>query len=295
MKGMNEPMKRIFALILAMLMLLSAGAFAEEAGNNGDLMIIRETQDGASDDYDGDGKTEALSFAAKLDEYGDGSFTIGVGDQTLSIDGCMALSGKVYALKLAFGSYYPPVGFWGTLFMANEFGPSDDPLTYCFFYTDGKLYNVGAIPSAPDAMSVNMDGLITTQVRAARIGTWSRPADYKLASGHDWSSDNAIAYYQMTEIPRDVYPMGMIVDLKIDLPLLASRYDADASATLKAGRQVVLAATDDCRWLCVSSLDGETSGWVKLTGATDTFTDGVVVNGQATDVNDVFGNILYAD
>ena len=131
-------MKRIFALILAMLMLLSAGAFAEEAGNNGDLMIIRETQDGASDDYDGDGKTEALSFAAKLDEYGDGSFTIGVGDQTLSIDGCMALSGKVYALKLAFGSYYNPVGFWGTLFMANEFGPSDDPLTYCFFYTDGN-------------------------------------------------------------------------------------------------------------------------------------------------------------
>ena len=76
---------------------------------------------------------------------------------------------------------------------------------------------------------------------------------------------------------------------------LASRYDADASATLKAGQQVVLAATDDCRWLCVSSLDGETSGWVKLIGATDTFTDGVVVNGQATDVNDVFGNILYAD
>ena len=292
---MNETMKRIFALILAMLMLLSAGAFAEEVADTGDLMTIRETQDGASDDYDGDGKTEALSFAAKLDEYGDGSFTIGVGDQTLSVDGCVALSGKVYALKLAFGSYYNPVGLWGTLFMANEFGPSDDPLTYCFFYTDGKLYNVGEIPSSPDAMSVNMDGLITTQVRAAHIGTWSRPADYKLASGYDWSTDNATAFYQMTEIPRDVYPMGMIVDLKADLPLLASRYDADASATLTANQQVVLAATDDCRWLYVSSLDGETAGWVKLTGATDAFTDGVIVNGQATDVNDIFGNILYAD
>ncbi len=168
-------------------------------------------------------------------------------------------------------------------------------MTYCFFYTDGKLYNVGEIPASPDAMSVNMDGLITTQVRAVHVGTWSRPADYKLASGHDWSTDNATAFYQMTEIPRDVYPMGMIVDLKADLPLLASRYDADASATLTANQQVVLAATDDCRWLYVSSLDGETAGWVKLTGSTDAFTDGVIVNGQATDVNDVFGNILYAD
>ena len=288
-------MKRIFALILAVLMLLSAGAFAEEAANTGDLMTIRETQDGARDDYDGDGNAETLSFSTKLDEYDDGSFTIGVGDQTLTVDGCIALSGKVYALKLVYGSYYNPVGFWGTLFMANEYGPSDDPLTYCFFYTDGKLYNVGEIPSSPDAMSVNVDGLITTQVRAAHIGTWSRPADYKLASGHDWSTDNATAFYQMIEIPRDVYPMGMIVDLKIDLPLLASRFDADASATLTANQQVVLAATDDCRWLYVSSLDGETAGWVKLTGATDAFTDGVIVNGQATDVNDVFGNILYAD
>ena len=288
-------MKRIFALILAMLMLLSAGAFAEEAANTGDLMTIRETQDGARDDYDGDGNAETLSFSTKLDEYDDGSFTIGVGDQTLTVDGCIALSGKVYALKLVYGSYYNPVGFWGTLFMANEYGPSDDPLTYCFFYTDGKLYNVGEIPSSPDAMSVNMDGLITTQVRAAHIGTWSRPADYKLASGHDWSTDNATAFYQMIEIPRDDYPMGMIVDLKIDLPLLASRFDADASATLTANQQVVLAATDDCRWLYVSSLDGETAGWVKLTGATVAVTDGVVVNGQATDVNDVFGNILYAD
>lgn len=288
-------MKRIFALILAMLMLLSAGAFAEEAANTGDLMTIRETQDGARDDYDGDGNAETLSFSTKLDEYDDGSFTIGVGDQTLTVDGCMALSGKVYALKLAYGSYYNPVGFWGTLFMANEFGPSDDPASYCFFYTDGKLYNVGEILSSPESMSVNADGLITTQVRAARIGTWSRPADYKLASGHDWSTDNATAFYQMIEIPRDVYPMGMIVDLKIDLPLLASRFDADASATLTANQQVVLAATDDCRWLYVSSLDGETAGWVKLTGSTDAFTDGVIVNGQATDVNDVFGNILYAD
>lgn len=288
-------MKRIFALILAMLMLLSAGAFAEEAANTGDLMTIRETQDGARDDYDGDGNAETLSFSTKLDEYDDGSFTIGVGDQTLTVDGCMALSGKVYALKLAYGSYYNPVGFWGTLFMANEYGPSDDPLTYCFFYTDGKLYNVGEIPSSPDAMSVNMDGLITTQVRAARIGTWSRPADFKLASGVRWNDESSDVFYQMIEIPRDVYPMGMIVDLKIDLPLLASRFDTDASVTLTANQQVVLAATDDCRWLYVSSLDGETAGWVKLTGSTDAFTDGVIVNGQATDVNDVFGNILYAD
>lgn len=288
-------MKRIFALILAMLMLLSAGAFAEEAANTGDLMTIRETQDGARDDYDGDGNAETLSFSTKLDEYDDGSFTIGVGDQTLTVDGCMALSGKVYALKLAYGSYYNPVGFWGTLFMVNEYGPSDDPLTYCFFYTDGKLYNVGEIPSSPDAMSVNADGLITTQVRAARIGTWSRPADFKLASGVRWNDESSDVFYQMIEIPRDVYPMGMIVDLKIDLPLLASRFDTDASVTLTANQQVVLAATDDCRWLYVSSLDGETAGWVKLTGATDAFTDGVIVNGQATDVNDVFGNILYAD
>ncbi len=288
-------MKRIFALILAVLMLLSAGAFAEEAANTGDLMTIRETQDGASDDYDGDGNAETLSFSTKLDEYDDGSFTIGVGDQTLTVDGCVALSGKVYALKLAYGSYYNPVGFWGTLFMANEYGPSDDPASYCFFYTNGKLYNVGEIFSSPESMSVNMDGLITTQVRAARIGTWSRPADFKLASGVRWNDESSDVFYQMIEIPRDVYPMGMIVDLKIDLPLLASRFDTDASATLTANQQVVLAATDDCRWLCVSSLNGETRGWVKLADSSDDFVDGVIVNGQATDVNDVFGNILYAD
>ena len=40
----------------------------------------------------------------------------------------------------------------GTLFMAFEYGPSDDPVSYCYFYTDGALYDAGTIEALPTAM-----------------------------------------------------------------------------------------------------------------------------------------------
>ena len=294
---MNRLMKRIFALILAMMMLSSMGALAEEDVDTSDWMVIRETQDGTIDDYDGNGESETLSFTMQVDEYGDGGFTIGVGDQTISVESCVTLSGHVYALKMCYGSYYNPTGFRGTLLMVDEYGPSDDPITYCFFYTDGTLYNVGTIPSLAEAMSINEDGLITTQVRANHLGTWSRPADYELAQGFDTDSDDLVYYYQMTEVPRDIYPMGTIVKLTEDLPLLASRYDTESTLMLAADQQAVLTATDDCRWLYVTgtSDDGTIGGWVKLGTTEDGYTDAVIIDGVATDVNSVFKGILYSD
>ena len=87
--------------------------------------------------------------------------------------------------------------------------------------------------------------------------------------------------------------MGMIVTLKQELPLMASQTDRVFSTTLAANQQVILAATDDVRWLYVTSMDGATRGWVKMSRVE--WETKIAVGDVNVNIDDVFGNILYAD
>ena len=250
-------------------------------------------------DFDNDDTTETFHFVSSLDEYNDGDFMLAVGSAAVMKENCCYLEDKVYMMRVGWsGVGLTEEDYHATLFMVPEYGMSDDPYTYCYLYAGGKLIDVGGIPSVPNGFIVDpLTGTITTNQRAAMVGTWSREADYILASGVHWDEEtyDVELYYHLVEVPRPIYSFGMIVSLKEELPLLASQTDRVFSGILtpEANERVILAASDDVRWLYVTSLDGQTAGWVKM-GNVDWMTR-ITVGDEEMDVNDVFGDIIYAD
>ena len=290
-------MKKTLALLLTLLLALSACAALADQYPGERPWTLYMIDNGTVSDFDGNDEEETYTLATSLDEYGDGSFTITVDGQSFTQENCCMLADEVYIIPIGRvddegGESY----IYGTLFMVSEYGPSDDPLTYCYLYTAGQLFDVGVIPSLPDDMTLDGKvGMITTSVRADMIGTWHRPADYILAWGVKWSDDyeSAETYNHLVEVPRPVYPMGMIVTLRQELPLMASQTDRVFSANLAAGQQVILAATDDVRWLYVTSMDGLTRGWVRMSSVD--WEQKITVGDRDVPVNDVFDGIVYAD
>ena len=287
--------KLLSAILVAALALACVPAMAQTvlAIQPWHLMTV---SNGAFVDFDGDGAQEVFTFQKDVDEWGDGSFTLSVNGQFVRQDNCVYLADDVYAMFIGSKGYDGSVYYYASLFMASEYGPSDDPLTYCYIFEDGTLTSVGMIPAMPESMTVDANtGIITTKVRADMIGTWSRPADYMLATGFDWDGDEGYqSYYSVVEIPREIYPCGMIVTTKVLLPLLEDKLDAAYSGTIGAGQRVTIVATDDRRWAYVSAVDGSGEGWVRMSYRED-FGQSISVGGVDLHVDDVFDGILYAD
>ncbi len=284
-------MRRSFlAILISMALILCAVPALAQSDE------IVQTCDGTAYDFDGDGAEETLNFTlGETDEYDEiHGFTIGIDGQWFAVDDTMMLAGDIYMIRLGYGVYYDPEFCWGTLFMVPEYGASDDPYTYCYLYTGGKLMDVGAIHSLPDGMKIGANGCITCQVRADHIGTWSRYAEFQLAHGYKWDDDgNFEEYYRLCEVPQDIYAMGMIVNLKQNIDLKASRFDDETTLRLEAGQQVILAASDDVCWLYVTDMQGAVGGWMRFNG--DDYPEMAEVNGRWKNIDDVFANILYAD
>ncbi len=181
-----------------------------------------------------------------------------MGGDSYSIDETWNLAGTIYAVNLGGGTYYAPEWNWGTLFLVPEYGMSDDPYTYCYLYTSGRLFDVVAIPALPDDMTADADGRITCSIHASHIGTWNRFAEYKLATGYSWGGDG------------------------------------EATVYLEAGQQVILAASDDVGWLYVSSMDGTAGGWVEFSTSDEDYFEMINVNGAYANLDEVFGDVFYA-
>ena len=280
-------MKKLLALLLGVVLALSlsAPALADDTAPDREIYVVA---DGTQDDFDGDEAEESVAFTAETDEYGDGTFALTVAGQTVSEEYCVALDPTLRALKLGYGDY-----IYATLFMVSEYGPSDDPYTYCYLFTDGVLENVGNIPALAKEFAVDENGMISTTVRTDMLGTWFRPADFVLARGFDWESEDSRATYRLVEVPHDLYPMNFIVDLRDDLPVLASRFDSEPADTISGGQKLALTATDDVRWVHVTTLDGSHKGWIRVDAAN--YPCLVEIGGSWREADALFGNLLYAD
>ena len=281
-------MKKRIALMLLIALIALFAAHGEEAALQ-DVWQM-EKLDGTcwNRDFDGDGTSETASIVYDLNEYGDGAFTLIVNGQSIQTEGCASLYTDVYAMKAGTQWYY-----YGTLLFVSEYGMSDDLLTYCFFYTDGRLLDVGRIPDCAENFIVSADGIITVSERARHIGTWYYPSDYMLARGIFYTEDDFDEVYGMCRIPRDNYPMGMIVKSKVELRLLASKCDTAPLMRVPADTRVILASSDDVTWLCVSTMDGSVTGYLRMTGIE--YMDYLTVGDRFLPVDDVFDGIFYAD
>ena len=286
-------MRKFLITVTALLLALSVVPARADGFTAWTLETI---ESGYAADFDGDGDTETFILNPQLDEWGCGSIVLSVGDASITQEYVDNMAEDVFILPVGMTGYaWSGDYIYGTLFMISEYGPSDDPFTYFYLYTDGTLIEAGGIPSMPTNMDVGRDGIISTWVRADMIGTWSRPADYMLARGYSWSDDSFSTYYHLCEIPEGYGAFGMIVSLKRDINLFASPTDAAPSVTLSAAEypRVILAATDDVRWIHVTSFNGDRRGWVRM-GRED-YETVLYLNGGTVNINDVFGDILYAD
>ena len=277
-------MKKLLLLVVAAALMLVPAA----AEDGLEPWQVYEAGTSAEGDFDFDGKSEALSLVTALDEWDDGAFTLTVGTSSVTVENCVALNPSVFACAAGY-TYYT----YGTLFMVYEYGPSDDPITYCFLYTDGELSEIGTIPALVENLEFKGRGVITTRVRADMIGTWHREADFVLATGSAFDGEEWSLIYRIVEARRTSYTMGMPVTLKVALPVSASVYDMQVTATIPAGEKVVLASSDDVSRLYVTDYTGENAGWVRI-GRVDDM-DSIMVGQVYMLVDDVFDDVFYAD
>lgn len=278
-------MKKVLASVLVLCLLFTAAACAESDSKVNEIVCPGTS---CTADFDNDGEAEEAILTSDLNEYGDGSFTLTVNGQSCFTDGAVSLDTALYAMKIGFGDYW-----YGTMFMVQEYGPSDDPLTYCFVYADGRLSACGMIPALCTDFRVDEDGLIHTRVRARMIGTWARPATYMLADGMDYDSMSYERFFGVCEVPQGMYPMGMILDLKQDIDVYPTPSCDEPNGMLFAGGKIILAATDDASLLYVCDMYQQICGWLPMKH--EEYLDMVMVNGRYEYADDVFGNILYAD
>ncbi len=280
-------MKTLCSLILALALLCAPFALADTPTQS---WVLFKPSSVLTDDFDSDGTLETMRFEASLNEYDDGSFSFSVGSKSFTVEDCIGLIPEVNAMRVGYSDSY-----YGTLFMISEYGPSDDPLTYCYLYAYEDLQDLGRIPALAGSITPDGNGVFTTTIRASMVGTWERPADYALAFGIDSGEDWSI-HYRLVEVPRAMYPMNMMVTLKRDLTLSSSIYEDRADVDLKAGTPVIFAASDDVSRLYITELDGERSGWASIRlSSGEYWAELIRVNGKYVELDEVFDGIFYAD
>lgn len=270
-------MKYIICLVV-MLSVFCARADAEasliETGK------ITPVGDMASYDLDEDGTSDTIEYEIVRDSEGyDTGYILRVGNSQIMSDG-YSMSEEINLLKL--NEYTAP------FLMISDYGPSDDYETQFYLYENGTLQFIGTIPSLPELMYTE-NGIITASVRGNVLYTWFREADYTLARSFGEDGQIPAALF---EIPRPLYPMGIIVTLKVDLPLFVSPTNHDIDSVIDAGEQVVLCATDDKEWVYITSLETNTSGWLQINrhNSYECFVGKEVLGSY-----DVFDGLLFAD
>ncbi len=284
-------MKRLTSMILsaALLLMMSIVPASAEAVDIWDVEVgkIMRLENGTMIDLDLDGKEECVYYEILKEDGWDTGYRLTVGDVRFEQEG-FYMDGELYLLKLT--QYAPP------MLLVCDYGPSDDYMTYFHVYENGKISYVGLIGALVDEMRIQ-NGIITAPVRGNILYTWYHDADYSLAhsSGIDYYSEDGFApiEYAIYEIPRYLYPMGLIVTTKVDLPLTEAMGNQTQRAVVPAGSKVILSATDDKQWVYIQSADDwALNGWMEVVGE---FGLECRVGNKTMYSDEVFEGLLFAD
>lgn len=244
--------------------------------------VLTPISNAAQLDMDGDGTLDSIEYTITTDEEGyDTGYTLRINDTAVTAYGC-SMNRQLYALRLEDSGD-------SIFLMVSDYGPSDDPETTFYYFKDGMIRSAGTIYAMPEEMEISEKGVITATVRGSVLYTWFHEANFAFGVGYDeeWN-----ASYYIYQIPHYVYPMGILVTLKVDLPLVISMTDSEVSATLPAGSQAIICASDDVGWIYIQAIDSLECGWVKVTG--DSKCDCIVGN-EILSSYDVFDGLIFAD
>lgn len=244
-------------------------------------------------DLDGDGAAEKIVYTyAPNSQEGTYAFRLCVNGLEAGRGDAIYLTGEVGAVRFA--------GVDGAFVFVADAGPSDDPVSYIYRYLAGEggasLREVGTVEAFPSEMTVTGRNTFAAYVRASKLFTWYRPADFVVAVGSSGDGDGAPQACGIAEVPRELYPVGACVTARMEIPLAASRTDQSVCRTLQTGEAAVLAACDDRDWCYIVAVDAggdePAGGWLRLDPDS---VDGVLIDGAVVSGMDAFDGLLYAD
>ncbi|MFA5032122.1 MAG: hypothetical protein WC614_03800 [bacterium] len=137
-------------------------------------------------------------------------------------------------------------------------GPSDDPITTFYRYTD-SIIKLGRIPGnsqhrlSREVFTLGGDGFIKTKGRGRVLSTWYYDAKYAFSNQKN----------KILQVDTEFVTMNQNVVLLCDLPLYTAINDTTIKTILKSGSPSRIAITDNKEWFKIEDGQGN-SGWFRV-------------------------------
>lgn len=274
MNRMNRWMSGLLALVLLLAMNV---ACAEEGFPFNEFVPVE----------DGDqivwlGETLTVRFKVDASDENNANYTLQINDGEMITDGIQAYEAEnvqMRALKTYNGLYF-------FVYIGFDSGCYYD----VYEYVDGHIYCISdsfwCNATLDEFQATNSGTFIADTWTFTPLGCFNRAQEYVIASGA-YKDTGWPFMSDIFELPRGLYPIGDVVQLTQDLPLLTSREDGAETVTISAGSYVALVGTDCEKWGYVSEISEEgiynpISGWVQF--APNSSSD-ILINGQAVDAH----------
>jgi len=171
------------------------------------------------------------------------------------------------------------------------YNEDDGPISTFYMYADEQLIQMGTIKSAygpSEGWCIQKDGNIATlSILTYGPVCWTcfYNQTYIIAEGSEFADRTE---YALARVPKDMYPIGMVVESRIPIPIYDSRYSDVSSWTVELGESIILSATDNTDYFYVESLDGSKDGWLKIEGSD------ILVDDTPMSICDIFYGVWSA-
>lgn len=231
-------------------------------------------------DLNGDGTPEEIIFKV---EYSEEDYTAIVTFQInradITHDAVLAFPNEeFYLVDLDQNDPYIEVAL-------QDYGPSDDPMTYFFRYLeDGTTVLLGGISDLWSSSTTQLveDGLLKGSTRLSVLQTWYAPAHWKL-EGNKLKKVEETIYYPY---PEALVENGLLKNITV---YKDADQTSDSTILTPQDGPVKFVATDDKNWIQVQTKE-ENSYYLMIEEYSKVESDGVLL--EATEV---FDSLIIAD
>ena len=208
----------------------------------------------ASEDLDGDGRTEKISYKVEEQENGEVLAMLTVNGETYIAGGLSDSVSESAMTNPTLDCFYITdiKEDDGTLEIAVlDEGPSDDPVTY-FFQYDGTLSCIGLVPGFPFAeLNGGFNGF---NGYGGIIGrSWTDLIETAYLQDYWWYDGSGVVGWDLGWC--DFWP-SFGHTLYEDLPVYCEQDETSANAVIPAQEEVFFLGTDRERWILVKGKDG---------------------------------------
>ena len=145
------------------------------------------------------------------------------------------------------------------LLIVDEYGPSDDPVSTFYRYTEESLKYLGQIPAAPDNLVAD-GGVIKTRIRCSVMGTMAIETQYMVDQNNTLSRMNQDVYTYSKNFRYPSEEDDFFAYLKQNL-IVHEKRDAASAATEMTPQNVRFPYTDSENWVYVEGSTGQ-GGWL---------------------------------